>query len=414
MLGRTWLTLAAGLMWAITRNVNLTKKIQSDRKAFENIDLSIATHLAGEEVYVRKLPAYFANVDEAWLAVRDLIADEKIRAEGELIERRGLQNPGVEISHSNALISSGEAGNLVMLDNWGGFTETVLGPDETYRFHNSQGRYWKRVRLSAADLLAAFPPTGNEKSGSISEIEQRRLDSFDRPYWSLAMALGWVALCLAIPPRTEDEAKAVVRKLSHPDADTLDVCRLVLHRNDYPRDAVEQLTSAAAARKFVATGIPFASVTEKHEEIPYTVWQGARILPSTEAFGLKVLVLVTGATRHYRDIAVPAADVRAIWQFDRAETVVEVPQTPINDPAKSKQSAPSNSGGLTRTQQKIFRAIEAERMAGGIIDELRPGERNKRLSDRMRSMGYKDSEIPHPRTFREFFNKGPGKTEKRG
>jgi hypothetical protein len=190
MLGRTWLTLAAGLMWAITRNVNLTKKIQSDRKAFENIDLSIATHLAGEEVYVRKLPAYFANVDEAWLAVRDLIADEKIRAEGELIERRGLQNPGVEISHSNALIPSGEAGNLVMLDNWGGFTETVLGPDETYRFHNSQGRYWKRVRLSAADLLAAFPPTGNERPGSISEIEQRRLDSFDRPYWSLAMALG--------------------------------------------------------------------------------------------------------------------------------------------------------------------------------------------------------------------------------
>jgi hypothetical protein len=32
----------------------------------------------------------------------------------------------------------------------------------------------------------------------------------------------------------------------------------------------------------------------------------------------------------------------------------------------------------------------------------------------MRSMGYKDSEIPDPRTFREFFNKGPGKTEKRG
>ena len=37
MLSRTWLTLAAGLTWAITRNVNLTKKVQSDRKAFENI-----------------------------------------------------------------------------------------------------------------------------------------------------------------------------------------------------------------------------------------------------------------------------------------------------------------------------------------------------------------------------------------
>ena len=63
---------------------------------------------------------------------------------------------------------------------------------------------------------------------------------------------------------------------------------------------------------------------------------------------------------------------------------------------------------------KITNAFTAEVEAGGRLDELRPVERNARLSDRMKKMGLKDSEIPGDRTFRDYFNKGPGKTEKSG
>ena len=164
MLGRKWLTLPAGLIWAMTRNVDLTKKVQADPKAFKHITLGIAAYLATEKVIGgQALPTYFDNVSDAWLAIRDLIADENLIAEGQSIERRGLRN-AIETYCANAEIPSGEAGNLILLDSLAGFTETVLGPDESYRFQNGQGRYWKRVRLLAEDLLAGFPPPSSENS----------------------------------------------------------------------------------------------------------------------------------------------------------------------------------------------------------------------------------------------------------
>ena len=155
--GRKWWTLPAGLMWAMTRNVDLTERVHKDREAFRGLALNVAVYLAEAKVYDGILPTYFGDVMQAWLAIRDLIADEKIMAEGQLIERRGLQ-AAIDLSHTNGPIPSGEAGRLILLDNWSGFTETVLGPDETYRFHNRQGRYWKQVRLSAKECFVAFPP----------------------------------------------------------------------------------------------------------------------------------------------------------------------------------------------------------------------------------------------------------------
>jgi hypothetical protein len=157
MLARNWLSLPAGLIWAMTRDADLTEKVQADPEVHKNICLGIAHRLTVEKVVAR----YFDNASKAWLALRDLIADEKIRAEGHLIERRGLGLHSAKVTdYPNTPIPSGEAGNLILLDNWGGFTETVLGPDELYRFHNGQGRYWKRVRLLAENLFVAFPSNG--------------------------------------------------------------------------------------------------------------------------------------------------------------------------------------------------------------------------------------------------------------
>jgi hypothetical protein len=157
MLERKWLTLPAGLLWAMTRNDSATERVQKDPEAFKGIALNIAAHLAEREIEEGKLPTYFDNAGQAWLAIRDLIADEKITADGQPVERRNF----METSYVNRPIPPGEARNLILLDGSYGFTETVLGPDELYRFHDNQGRYWKRVRLSA-QLFVAFPPPSNE------------------------------------------------------------------------------------------------------------------------------------------------------------------------------------------------------------------------------------------------------------
>jgi hypothetical protein len=157
----------------MTRKPDLTEKVQTDPEAQRNIGLGIAIRLAREQ-QVEVL--YFDDAKKAWLALRDFIADEKIRAEGDMIERRGLQGGPIETHFPNVPIPSGEAGNLILLDTWAGFTETVLGPDETYRFHNGQGRYWKRVRLLSENLLAAFPrPKKKGRGGRKRELIPERL-----------------------------------------------------------------------------------------------------------------------------------------------------------------------------------------------------------------------------------------------
>jgi hypothetical protein len=72
------------------------------------------------------------------------------------------------------------------------------------------------------------------------------------------------------------------------------------------------------------------------------------------------------------------------------------------------------SNKMRRSFMKISEAVDAELADGGRLDGLRPGERRKRLTDRMIKLGLKSGEIPHERTFREFFNERPGKSEKSG
>jgi hypothetical protein len=70
---------------------------------------------------------------------------------------------------------------------------------------------------------------------------------------------------------------------------------------------------------------------------------------------------------------------------------------------------------LSPSFAKIKAAIEAEeRATQKPFPKLRPGERFKRLADRMLTEGMKDYEIPNIRTFWEYFNRGPGKSAKTG
>jgi hypothetical protein len=199
----------------MTRNAELTEKVRTDPNAHSNIGCHIDCHLAYEEKSAQKPLKYFDDVDSAWLALRDLIADEKIRAEGHLIERRGLQEP-IEMHFPDTAIRSGEAGDLILLDHWGGFTETVLGPDETYRFHNGQGRYWKGVRLLAENLLAAFPtnPTNPRSRANSAAKPNRRKGRTPDPLWEDCRQYALELLRERGIPRSDD-ADPSWRKQAH-------------------------------------------------------------------------------------------------------------------------------------------------------------------------------------------------------
>jgi hypothetical protein len=108
------------------------------------------------------------------------------------------------------------------------------------------------------------------------------------------------------------------------------------------------------------------------------------------------------------------------WRIRRNDFAEWYRASPLHITARLHQFWPAQTdkakdrGELRPSFAKIQEAIDAELAAGGRIDGLRPRERNKRLSDRLIKRGYNSKELPHERTYREFFNRGPGKAEKRG
>ena len=84
-------------------------------------------------------------------------------------------------------------------------------------------------------------------------------------------------------------------------------------------------------------------------------------------------------------------------------------------PAKPADRVPAPEQKMSSSFKKIRAAIQAEEQANGKpLPALRPVERNMRLANRMRAQGMNKHEIPNERTFREYFNNGPGKSEKNG
>ena len=73
----------------------------------------------------------------------------------------------------------------------------------------------------------------------------------------------------------------------------------------------------------------------------------------------------------------------------------------LHQPSTARNSRPSFD--------KIRAAIDHAKDQGAWVDNLRPGERYRRLAEQWKLMGYKNSEIPNIRTVREYFNCGPGR-----
>jgi hypothetical protein len=160
---RTWLSLSAALMWVLTRDAALTERLADDPRSDEGVLLKIVTRLAAEEVYHGFEPTrFFPSAEDAWHAVRSLIAEEKIEAEGPSIERRGI-SAAVTTEYPSQRIPSGDARSFKLFDGVPGVEpKTALAIDRPNRFDNGspfgQGRYWFDVRLKAADVFGEFPP----------------------------------------------------------------------------------------------------------------------------------------------------------------------------------------------------------------------------------------------------------------
>jgi hypothetical protein len=153
----TWLSLAGALMWVVTRAKSLTKLADRQIKNDHGVVLGVSIHLAQEKVQTGESRRLRVEIEDAWPALRRLIADEKIVAEGRSLERRGI-SAAVETRYPNDRIPSGDAANLIILSNVPGIEpRDALAPDEMYRFADWQGRYWYDVRLRADDVFREFP-----------------------------------------------------------------------------------------------------------------------------------------------------------------------------------------------------------------------------------------------------------------
>jgi hypothetical protein len=153
----SWLSLAGAIMWVITRDRTLTRSTDEQAGNDRDIELGISVRLAHEKVQSGESRRVLVEISDAWPALRRLIADEKIVAEGKSLERRGI-GAAVETSYPNGRIPSGDAANLIILSDVSGIKpKDALAPDEFYRFTNGQGRYWYDVRLLAADVFQEFP-----------------------------------------------------------------------------------------------------------------------------------------------------------------------------------------------------------------------------------------------------------------
>lgn len=165
----TWLTLAGAIMWVVTGDRSLARAADQMEDNDRSTILGIEVRLAAKKCPTGKSVSARMEVDAAWPAIRRLIADEKIMAEGSLLERRGITS-GIETRYPNAPIPSGDAGNLIITGGVAGIEpRDALGPDELYRFTNGQGRYWYDVRLRAADVFREFPNVGAQRPVNLTE-----------------------------------------------------------------------------------------------------------------------------------------------------------------------------------------------------------------------------------------------------
>src|SRR5262245_6267703 len=77
-----WLSLPGAMMWTVTRDETLTRKVDERADNDHNILFTIDLQLAWEKAQTGSDRRCFVDSKDAWRELRSLIADEKIIAEG--------------------------------------------------------------------------------------------------------------------------------------------------------------------------------------------------------------------------------------------------------------------------------------------------------------------------------------------
>jgi hypothetical protein len=261
-------------------------------------------------------------------------------------------------------------------------------------------------------------------------------------HWTFAMSIAWIAW--GDPGKVREYWDDYRRHLSvwrilktpqaEPDGSTKELETVHLISNDQPFgtyailcldalisernpnipvvDAKQKLWDALQKGELIADGIDAAR--GQRVKIPEHELQDLEISShSNGEDGLRRKEIFRGPLEDmYQKPSLRREDVVALWPSKGIDVGhVGLPSKRGNkDQEQDEPVAPKAK--LPPSSEKIRRAVEAEKKAiGSAMPHLRVGERNKRLADRMKAIGYAESEIPSPRTFYAYF-KGPGKSGK--
>lgn len=291
---------------------------------------------------------------------------------------------------------------------------------------------WIDVKISldhANMLLHEF----KAKPESVCELDPMTVQNWNPTWISLPCAVMWAVtgdkqLAMAAERQWKDTGGFLIGihiQLAYREAETGKKLPMYLKIDE----AWPTLRALIADEKIIAEG---RSIERRglHGRLE-TVFPNQQI-PSGDASNLVILSDVPGiapkdalgADEHYRfhdgqgrywyDVRLRASDVFTEFRAARSEGSKKTPK----DHKPSRRSKKSNpvSPPMRPSYQKIHDAVVALSKAAKPIDigTLRPVERNRRLSEQMKQNGLKPIEIPGERTFRAYFNHGPGKVAKRG
>jgi hypothetical protein len=275
------------------------------------------------------------------------------------------------------------------------------------RENGNQLIMWTDVKVptdQAAWLLSIFrggsnptlasPIAGNGQIGEITlGFRSTPIDPIKLEAWPLATALAWMRAVHRDMP--EDERNDFVRKAHGREAEAFPA-------GDPPLAEGRALLDRAATDPERLLLMASNGPIDRHQLGPR-----AKIMLTRGALGRPLFAIWpcphVDIESKLVDVWCAAAEIQAAW-----------PAPSSSIPATKSATSPQKEK-LSPSHQKIRDALEAEEEATKKpFPELRPCERNKRLSDRMKLQGLKHHEIPHERTFRAYFAQKPEKPAKSG
>jgi hypothetical protein len=151
---RKWWPLQSAIAFIMTRDQSFAAEVAladgTDRCIKDDLEVRV-THRAIEERPITSVQE--ADAETAWRLLRNLIADERIKARGTAIDCHLHCTQLVPTERVPGVLPPDAVEHLVLWDSPSG--ETWLAPGGRMCL-NGQGRYWKRVMVNSPELLAAL------------------------------------------------------------------------------------------------------------------------------------------------------------------------------------------------------------------------------------------------------------------